>query len=278
MSRTLEYELTSEMKTRIKNLRDAKGYSNKDLAIKAFLKESHIKNILSPNGTASISNSTLLNLSDALECTRDYLLLKSDNPNKDNTGRTIYKALSLEERNNMISHISEYLHNDYETLKSLYFVLNDLPLYYRMDFLKGFNISVRAMQNSTLWKLARSLNTEDFKLIQNCIEYNNPRYAKLITDLSTAKRDIALAKYEHAVSKLLNIILVTISEDMMCAPIARDSYKTLQTLTSEELILLPRNIKRLINEFNENDYVLISSDSIVQFQKAINKYIGSLEQ
>lgn len=278
MSRTLEYELTSEMKTRIKNLRDAKGYSNKDLAIKAFLKESHIKNILSPNGTASISNSTLVNLSDALECTRDYLLLKSDNPNKDNTGRTIYKALSLEERNNMISHISEYLHNDYETLKSLYFVLNDLPLYYRMDFLKGFNISVRAMQNSTLWKLARSLNTEDFKLIQNCIEYNNPRYAKLITDLSTAKRDIALAKYEHAVSKLLNIILVTISEDMMCAPIARDSYKTLQTLISEELISLPRNIKRLINEFNENDYVLISSDSIVQFQKAINKYIGSLEQ
>lgn len=278
MSRTLEYELTSEMKTRIKNLRDAKGYSNKDLAIKAFLKESHIKNILSPNGTASISNSTLVNLSDALECTRDYLLLKSDNPNKDNTGRTIYKALSLEERNNMISHISEYLHNDYETLKSLYFVLNDLPLYYRMDFLKGLNISVRAMQNSTLWKLARSLNTEDFKLIQNCIEYNNPRYAKLITDLSTAKRDIALAKYEHAVSKLLNIILVTISEDMMCAPIARDSYKTLQTLISEELILLPRNIKRLINEFNENDYIRISSDSIVQFQKAINKYIGSLEQ
>lgn len=278
MSRTLEYELTSEMKTRIKNLRDAKGYSNKDLAIKAFLKESHIKNILSPNGTASISNSTLINLSDALECTRDYLLLKSDNPNKDNTGRTIYKALSLEARNNMISNISEYLHNDYETLKSLYFVLNDLPLYYRMDFLKGFNISVRAMQNSTLWKLARSLNTEDFKLIQNCIEYNNPRYAKLITDLSTAKRDIALAKYEHAVSQLLNIILVTISEDMMCAPIARDSYKTFQTLISEELILLPRNIKRLINEFNENDYVLISSDSIVQFQKAINKYIGSLEQ
>ena len=278
MSRTLEYELTSEMKTRIKNLRDAKGYSNKDLAIKAFLNESHIKNILSPNGTASISNSTLVNLSDALECTRDYLLLKSDNPNKDNTGRTIYKALSLEERNNMISHISEYLHNDYETLKSLYFVLNDLPLYYRMDFLKGFNISVRAMQNSTLWKLARSLNTEDFKLIQNCIEYNNPRYAKLITDLSTAKRDIALAKYEHAVSKLLNIILVTISEDMMCAPIARDSYKTLQTLISEELIFLPRNIKRLINVFNENDYIRISSDSIVQFQKAINKYIGSLEQ
>lgn len=278
MSRTLEYKLTPEMKTRIKSLRDAKGYSNKDLAVKAFLKESHIKNILAPNGTASISNSTLINLSDALECTRDYLLLKSDNPNKDNTGRTIYKALSLEARNNMISNISEYLHNDYETLKSLYFVLNDLPLYYRMDFLKGFNISVRVMQNSTLWKLASSLNTEDFKLIQNCIEFNNPRYAKLITDLSTAKRDIALAKYKRAVSKLLNIILVAISEDMMCAPIARDSYLTLQTLISEELILLPRNIKRLINEFNENDYILISSDSIVQFQKAINKYIDSLEQ
>lgn len=140
--RTLAIKFTDEMRERLISLHTNSGYSHQDVFAVTGIKISTFKNLLRTNGTKSISETNLYRLSDFYDVTTQYLTCKTDIAKPDtetNDNQVPQRAISFTPRNQMIIDINTFLNENNSHLKSIHFLLCELPQKQREDFLKGLD-------------------------------------------------------------------------------------------------------------------------------------------
>lgn len=272
--RTKEYPLDISTKERLKKLKIENKQKVNDIAYRTGLSTSKIKNILLKDGTQSIDEDTLRRLSEVFNCTSDYILGLSPNPQKDKDNRTINHPVRFQDRDYKLEKVSDYLQSNFTTLDNLYFLFFTLPTTYSSNIINGLNNIIDATKNNSLWALQKTIGDKDYRVLTQNLNYLNPNYCHYMAELARCGKDISDGKYKKAILSLLEIIDYATTKDMMCKPLAKEAHKRLLSIPKETASFdnFIDSIEEYLIIFENHNYLNISKECYDEFKSLVRKF------
>lgn len=283
MSRTLAYAIDRSFKDRLHKRKKALHLTYKELAKATDMNVQKIKNIFNTtsNATKSISERDLNMLTQALDCTRDYLWGKSDKPNRTNNGTEIIHPASFKSRDVILTELDNYLTDDkhFSIAKTLHFLLCEWKNNDQKKFLEGLTASLHAIQSSAFYQLQAFAYEEDYTMLKNNLSLYNNTYTDLLVKQTKGRQKFLNGHIEDGTQKLLNVIKTALSSRCSdCIDIAKSSYRFLMKQQEEYPDIIPSAITKSLKNMAQLEFKNIPENDLNTFFKQYERYVKSLER
>lgn len=215
MNASNKVELTDLLRTRLKELQQnspsGKSYTNKDIASILGITISQYKNIINRGHNKYVTKSYLAKLSELYNCSLDYIIGDSDDPQLSKDGIRRQHPISFAQKDEMLQKISSFLSSDVQTLSSLYLILVQFPADLRKDIVSGLNNFAHIARITTLLGRKDSMSPEKFRYICDILEIDSPIHTQLTCDIAKANELFNKKKYRDALNQSLKIIYYSLS-------------------------------------------------------------------
>ncbi len=242
MKKQKKYILTIEMKKRIRSTQEKLGLKAKDVAEAANNMQLstyyNITRLDKKNGNQTISEKQLGDLSIGLDCTVDFLLCKSDDPQYMADGKgPIIRPLNSREHSSLMAELDSFLNENHPTLRNLHFLFCEMPQPYIKQFQDVFDTVVRILRLNPLWERAKYFSSESFSKLIYVLENEDPdliEACKLHSDaLEVSNSAIKTYNSKKAIALSLKVILITITKNHKAITFAHDSVRIINNMIPE---------------------------------------------
>ena len=271
MSRTLEIDIDDTMRERIRSLQKHHNLTEAGAAEKAKISKAKYKNYVRlTKGAKTMSSQTLKQIADALECTTDYLLNKSDDPALDRDGNNIIKPINYSLRDEIINDLSQYFIENFPFAKSLHFIFCELDSANRQNMVRCIDTLAECMRNSIYY------NIDKYSDVIDLLRLDDPDFKRIIEKLARANEYRSDGLQIYALKEYLSIIQKTVNEDLRFIVYAERSSKNAISIAEEFPEIIPpalSDMSETLSRIATKRFIIKGKDS-----KKINNYITYLNE
>lgn len=210
--RPVEYDmkkirLTDGIVQRIKLSQDTrpKKRSNAEMADSLGISTDAYKNIIYKKNTY-IKTNLLKRMQELFDCTLDYLICKSNDPNLTRNNESVSSPISFEMRDRKVDAVIDFLNRNYTTLNNLYLLLYKFPPRIRDNMLSSFNSICDNIRITSLIERQDHLTETGLRYIVDLLETESPELTKMTLELDKAERKLRCKHYRDACDIYIKII------------------------------------------------------------------------
>lgn len=206
---TDEYEIfTNEIRTRLKTLQAEHKYTNAKIAAIIGVKPDTYKNMTRRNGLKKFSEKYIYKFSNHYNCTRDYILCKSNIKTQDCNGVEKIVPIDFHAKEDKIADLVAFFHHSENTeiLRTLHFFLIKLTPDFREHLIKVMISTADLFKTYGLVFRKDDLDEESLLFLSNVLKLDNPELTAATIQLAEADSLLGKKRRKNALLKYLEIV------------------------------------------------------------------------
>lgn len=205
-----EYEIfTNEIRTRLKALQKEYNYTNAKIAAIIGVNTDKYKNMTRrKKGAKKFSEEYIGKFSNHYNCTRDYILCKSNIKTQDCEGNEKIVPIDFHAKEDKIADLVAFFHHSENTeiLQNLHLFLVELTPEIRDDLIKVINSTANLFKTCGLVFRKDNLNEKSLLFLSQVLKLDNPELTAATVRLADADYLFGKKKYKAALLKYLEIV------------------------------------------------------------------------